>query len=367
MIIAGEASGELYGSYLAKEMMTLDPNLELLGMGGRRMAETGVKILFDLKGLSCIGAMEIIQLVPQFLRQLKEVSQFIEQQRPDLLVLIDFPEFNMRLAKRVRQLNIPIVYYIPPTAWAWRRKRARVIAEQVDRVISIFPFEAEVYQQAGAKVDFVGHPLLDIAQAKMERTEACQLFSLAPNKRIIGLLPGSRQREVKTLWPIMAEAANRLLKVIQDCQFILPLADTVSEEDIATISLPYTIIKNNRYEAMQICDLLIIASGTATLEAACLERPMVIVYKLNWLTWKLGQWLVNLDYIGLPNIVAGQEIVPELLQERATTEAILESSLELLNNEDKLLTMKRGLSQVRQRLGSPGATKRAAQKVLELL
>lgn len=368
MIIAGEASGDIYGYHLVQAMKELNPNLELVGMCGQKMAQAGVNVLFDMKGLSCIGAVEILSKIPKFLHKLKEVIEYIDKERPDLLILIDFPEFNMRLAKKIKSLmpQISIVYYIPPTVWAWRKNRAKTIAKITDKVISILPFDAEIYKQAGANVEFVGHPLIDIVASNMGREQACKLFGLNPNQKIIGLLPGSRQKEITSLIPIMFDGASKLLTVISDCQFILPLASTISEEDISCYKtlIPYTIIRDNQYEAMSICDILIVASGTATLEAACLGIPMIIVYKLNWLTWKLGQLLVNLNHIGLPNIIAGKEIVPELLQERATPQNIFEYAYSLLQHETKILTIKNELSVVRQKLGNSGATKRAAEIAL---
>lgn len=371
MIISGEASGDIYGCHLVQAMKELDPNLEIVGMCGQKMAQAGVNILFDMKGLSCIGAVEILSKIPKFLHRLKEVIEYIDKERPDLLILIDFPEFNMRLAKKIKALmpQISIVYYIPPTVWAWRKNRAKTIAKITDKVISILPFDAEIYKQAGANVEFVGHPLIDIVPtvSKMGREQACKLFGLNPNQRIIGLMPGSRQKEITALISIMFDGASKLLTAISDCQFILPLASTISEEDISCYKtpVPYTIIKDNQYEAMSICDILIVASGTATLEAACLGIPMIIVYKLNWLTWKLGQLLVNLNHIGLPNIIAGKEIVPELLQEQATAQNIFEYAYSLLQDEAKLLTIKNELSVVCQKLGNSGATKRAAEIALQ--
>jgi len=371
VIITGEASGDLYGGKLAKTLKELSPDVELEGMGSSNMAGAGVKIIFHLRELSCIGALEVIPKIPKFIRRLKEVSNYLEKTKPNLLILIDFPEFNMRLAKVSKRLNIPTVYYIPPTVWAWRRGRAKTMAKLVDKVISIFDFEAKIYQEAGNNVEFVGHPLIDLAVPKMNKEMACTEFNLDPNKKIIGILPGSRKKEVEILLPIMLSSTIKIQTYLPDIQFILPLAPTLSTRDIFPILHLIShikVVENNVYEVMNISDLLIIASGTATLEAACLGIPMIIIYKLNWLTWQLGKLLVSTrGFIGLPNIVAGKEVVPELLQNRANPKSISQYALNLLKDENKRLEMKNHLREVKQKLGSSGATIEAAKTILKYL
>ncbi|MEW6094929.1 MAG: lipid-A-disaccharide synthase [bacterium] len=368
-IITGEASGDLYGGRLAKALKELSPNLELQGMGGFNMAEAGVNLIFDMTDLSGIGALEVIAKIPKFFQRLKEVGNYLKGNKPQLLILIDFPEFNMRLAKIANRLNIPTIYYIPPTAWAWRRGRAKTIAKSVDKVISIFDFEAKVYQEAGNEVEFVGHPLLDIAVAKMTKEEACKEFKLDAKKKIIGILPGSRKKEIEVLLPIMLSSVEKIRNKFPDAQFILPLATTLSKDDVSYFfPLPshLQVIENNVYEVMNISDLIIVASGTATLEAACLGIPMIIVYKLNWLSWQLGRLLVSTGgFIGMPNIVAGKEIVPELLQNRATPESISQYAIGLLEDEKKREEMSSKLRQVREKLGNSEATIRAAKTILK--
>ncbi|MEW6609598.1 MAG: lipid-A-disaccharide synthase [bacterium] len=367
VIITGEASGDLYGGKLAQAIKELSPDVHLQGMGGSNMALAGVKIDFDISDLCAIGAIEIITKIPKFIYRLKEVGNYLEKEKPHLLVLIDFPEFNMRLAKTARRLNIPTVYYIPPTAWAWRKGRAKTMTKLVDKVICIFDFEARIYQEAGNKVEFIGHPLLDIVSPQMSKEEACKEFNLDQKKKIIGVLPGSRKSEIKVLLPIMLSGVEKIQRHFPDAQFILPLAPTLSKEDILKFKLRNTkIVSNNTYEVMNISDLLIVASGTATLEAALIGVPMIIVYKLNWLTWQLGKILVSTGgFIGLPNIVAGKEIVPELLQNKAEPELISQYAIELLENEDKRGKMITELKQVKERLGGSGATIRAAKTILD--
>ncbi|MDI6736300.1 MAG: lipid-A-disaccharide synthase [bacterium] len=371
VIITGEASGDLYGGRLTGAIKGLLPDVELEGMGGSNMLAAGVNLRFDMADLSAIGAIEVINTIPKFFRRLKEVSNYLKTTKPDLLILIDFPEFNMRLAKTAKRLGIPTVYYIPPTAWAWRRGRAKTMAKSVDKVISIFDFEAKVYQEAGNNVEFVGHPLLDIVVAERTKEEACQAFNLDSTKKIIGILPGSRKKEIKVLLPIMLSAVEEIHRQLPDVQFILPLAPTLSLKDISPLTThhsPLTIVENATYEVMNISDLLIVASGTATLEAACLQTPMIIVYKVNWLTGQLGKLLVHTGgFIGLPNIVAGKQVVPELLQVRANPGDICHYAIDLLQDGQKKEAMLKELRQVREKLGSSGATRRAAEDAIKCL
>lgn len=266
LIITGEASGDLYGGRLAKTIKELSPNIELQGMGGSKMLEAGVNLTFDMADLSGIGTLEVISKIPKFFQRLKEIGQYLKKNKPDLLILIDFPEFNMRLAKIAKKLAIPTIYYIPPTAWAWRKGRAKTIAKLVDKVISIFDFEAKLYQQAGNDVEFVGHPLLDIAVATMTKEEACRKFGLNPEKKTVGILPGSRKKEVDVLLPIMLASIEKIRNKFPNIQFILPLAPNLSIPHLPHIN----VVKDNVYEVMNISDLLIVASGTATLEAVCI-------------------------------------------------------------------------------------------------
>ncbi|MFH1562204.1 MAG: lipid-A-disaccharide synthase [Nitrospirota bacterium] len=371
VIITGEASGDLYGGRLAKAIKELSLDVELEGMGGSNMLEAGVNLKFDMADLSAIGVIEIINIIPKFFCRLKEISNYLKTTKPHLLILIDFPEFNMRLAKIAKGLDIPTVYYILPTAWAWRRGRAKTLAKFIDKVISIFDFEAKVYLEAGNNVEFVGHPLLDIAVSKMTKEEACKAFNLDPTKKIIGILPGSRKKEVDVLLPIMLSAVEKIRRQLPEAQFVLPLAPTLFLKDISKFKIQNSkleIVHNNIYEVMNISDLLIVASGTATLEAACLEKPMIIVYKVNWLTWQLGKLLVHTGgFIGLPNIVAGKQVVPELLQGRANPQDISQYAIDLMKDEGKRQQMIRELRQVREKLGNSGATRRAAEVAVKCL
>lgn len=363
-IITGEASGDLYGGKLAKTIKKLSKDIELEGMGGYNMLKAGVNLTFDISGLSGIGSLEVISKIPKFFSRIKEVGNYLKGNKPDLLILIDFPEFNMRLARVAKGLSIPTIYYIPPTVWAWRKGRAKIIAKLVDKVISIFDFEAKIYKEAGNNVEFVGHPLLDIAIPKMTKKEAATKFGLNLEKKIIGILPGSRKKEIDVLLPIMLSSIEKIQDYLPDVQFILPLAPTLS---LPNLPPHIKVVKDNVYEVMNISDLLIVASGTATLEATCIGVPMIIIYKVNCITYWLGKLLVSGNtggFIGLPNIVAGKEIVPELLQNKANPNSISQYAIDLLNNEKKRQEIINKLKEIKQKLGSPGATLMAAKTVV---
>jgi len=349
MIIAGEASGDLYGAELIKRIkQSLD--VEIIATGGRLMKKTGVEIKFDITDLATIGITEVFKKIPNFFIVYQRIKSYIKNNRPDLLILIDFPELNMRIAKAVKALHIPIIYYIPPAIWAWRKGRAKQIANNTNKVISVFPFEAEIYKANGADVTLLKHPLLEIAKPHMSKEAAYAQFCLDNTKLIIGLLPGSRLHEVKILLPILLTAGKYIHQKFTDVQFILPLATTLNYADIKHCfeGLTYTIkiIPNNVYDVMNICNFLILASGTATLEAACLSVPMIIIYKLSRVTFLLGKLLINCQFIGLPNIIANRLIVKELLQAEAEPKKLAAEVINILTDEYKIEKMKEELKEV---------------------
>ena len=270
----------------------------------------------------------------------------------------------MRLARYAHKLNIPVIYYIPPKAWAWRRYRARQIAQITTVVASIFPFEAEFYRQAGANVVYVGHPLLDFAKSTLNQKEAKERFSLNPDEPVFGLMPGSRRKEVDRLLPVMLEVTNRIREVIPTCQFLLPLAPTIPRAILPKM-LSVQVIEGEVYNVMRASDLMCIASGTATLEAALMLTPMIIIYKVSFSTWIIMKSLVKLTHSGLPNIIAGREIVPELLQSQANPQLISKIAVELLSKPNRITRQKAELARIQDQLGGEGAVERTARLVLE--
>ena len=366
MIVAGEPSGDLHASRVATKIKELQPDADLFGMGGDLMATAGVELIYHIRDSAVMGIGEVITSIPAFLRKRKHLKQVIRERRPDAILLVDFAEFNMGLAKFAYQLHIPVVYYIPPKAWAWRPSRAKKIAKTTTCVASIFPFEAEFYQRAGAKVEFVGHPLLDFARTELSCEEARKQLGLREDALVLGLMPGSRRREVDRLLPVMLEVAHQIRQTFPDCQFVLPLAPNVDRTSMP--EMPFVrIVTGRTYEAMRASELMLIASGTATLEAACLGTPMIVLYKMSQLSWWIITRLATLDRSALPNIIAGQDIVPEILQKELQTERITSVALDLLQHPDKRETQRENLRKVYEQLGPSGAVERTARLTLSYL
>jgi len=365
MLSAGEASGDLNASFLARELKGLKPEVELLGMGGAQMAAEGVDILADPTQESVLGFVEVLRSLPKMKRLLRQLEAALAKERPDCLVLVDFPGFNMKLAQRAHALGIPVVYYFAPSAWVWGRGRAKKVARYCQLVLSVFPKEAEVYREAGARVASVGHPLVEIVQAK-----DCSLQQLGlEDAPFVALLPGSRPSEIKNLMPQLLAAAKLVKKQRPDLQFVIALSSSIPssqiQEQVAKLPFPVKIITGSTYELLAKAEAAVIAVGTATLEAALLGTPMVIVYRIGILTGILARLLVKTPYLGLPNILAGEELVPELLQSQVQGERIAQELLKFLEKDQRQLRQK--LLALGQKLGNSGAPKRAAEEIIGLL
>ena len=366
VIIAGEPSGDLHASQVARRLKERLPEIELAGMGGDLMESAGVKLLFHIRDSAVMGISEVLNMIPAFLQKQRDLKKLIATKKPSVVVLVDFGDFNLGIAKFAHQLNIPTIYYIPPKAWAWRGNRVEKLARTTSIIASIFPFETEFYRKKGANVEFVGHPLLDVAQTDFTQTEARKSLDIADNYPVVGLMPGSRRKEIQCLLPIMLEVAQNLLQRIPSCQFILPLAPGINRQSLP--NMPFVeIIEDAVYPSMRAADLMLVASGTATLEAACIGTPMIIVYKVSLLTWWIIQHFVNLEFSGLPNIIAGREIVPELLQDEVTTNQVTATVIDLLENPEQCQKQRQELKQVSKSLGLIGARKRVADLILNYL
>ncbi|MBU2698983.1 lipid-A-disaccharide synthase [Sporomusaceae bacterium BoRhaA] len=370
MISVGEASGDLHGARLAAALKQLQPDITLLGMGGQAMRAAGVELVYDIADLGVMGIVEVIKNLRRLFVLRDELVCVMKREQPDALVVIDYPGFNMRLAKKARELGIPIISYISPSAWAWGKGRAKETAEIVDRVAAIFPFEAKVYEEAGAKVTFVGHPLLDIVKSSMSKAAAYELFGTDPNHPVVLLMPGSRVQEIDKLLPDILQAAELIAKQLPSCQFYLPIASTIARDRIqgqlAKRSVSVTLTQENTYDLMNISNLAIAASGTATLETSLMKVPTVIIYRVNALTYWIGKRLVKIPHIGLPNIVAGRQVVPELLQADVTPQRIAAESLDILLNPNRLQQLQLDLAEVQSKLGESGAVAKAAAVILEV-
>lgn len=371
-IITGEASGDLYGASLAVELKKLMPDCQVWGMGGKLMLEAEVKLQYHIADSAVMGITELLGYLPALWRKLNHLKRRLKVEAPDAIVFVDFPDFNLRLLKRAYKLKIPAIYYIPPKAWAWRSGRAKLIAECASAVACIFPFEADFYKNASAKAYYVGHPILDVCKSELTKEEARRKLNFPQDITLIGLMPGSRKEEVKRLLPIMLKAADKIKAQVDSVRFIIPLAPTIPKDMINIANMDFMnsmirIVENDVYDVMRAADLMIIASGTATLEAACMNVPMIIIYKLSSLTWQLVKRMVKIRWSGLPNIISQRQIVPEFLQDQATPEAISQAALKLLVYQNERLLQKSELEKVKARLGQPGAARRVAQLVFNTI
>jgi lipid-A-disaccharide synthase len=372
MLSAGEASGDLHGGMLCRALRQLSPGLRLTGMGGAHMAAAGMEVIVDPTGQAAVGTSEAVGRVPALYRAYRAMGRRLLADRPRALVLIDFPEFNLRLARRARRAGVPVVYFIPPQLWAWRAGRVRQMARRVKRVLAVFPFEPPLYERAHVPVTFVGHPLLDVLPLELTRDEARRRLDVDPGHALIGLLPGSRPGEIERLLPSMLDAARRLAATDGRRRFVLGLAPTVAREQVATImsaagpGIPSVeLVSGHTYEVMAAADTLLIASGTATLEAALLGAPMVICYRVSRLTELIARALTRVQWIGLPNLVSGRVVVSELIQGEVTGARLAQEAARLLDDPVAATAQRAAFKDLRARLGEPGVGLRAARAVLE--
>ena len=378
MIVVGEPSGDLHASHVVRQLKALCPDITLFGMGGDQMEAVSVKLDLHIRDSAVMGFADVITVLPMFLRKQAYLKQRIREEHPDVLLLVDFAEFNMPLAKFAQRYGVSVVYYIPPKAWAWRANRARKLAKWANVVAAIFPFEAEFYQNSGANAEFVGHPLVDFAQTSLTVHEARESLNICETEDdqaapIIGLMPGSRRSEIHHIFPVMLKAAANIAKVYPNAQWILPLAPGISRDLIAEhqqellgTEIPsIKIVENQTYLAMQASTLLLVTSGTATLEATCIGAPMIILFRTAALNWHIIKALTPLNRSGLPNLIAGCDIVPELLQTELTPTALTALALDFLKHPQKREKQREALQAVYAQLGTAGAAERTAELVLE--
>lgn len=372
MIMAGEASGDLHGANLARELGKLDPAVAVYGVGSKQMRDAGVRMLADASTISVVGITEVLTHIRAIYGVYAKLKQFLREERPDVLVLIDFPDFNIMLGKAAKKLGIPIVYYISPQVWVWRKGRIKTIAGLVKAMIVVFPFEVALYDKAGVDVRFVGHPLTDVVKSRYSQQEARLALGIDPGKRTVALLPGSRKGELANLLPDMLGAARLLLSRFPDLQFVLPVAPTLEAQLIQTYveqgGAPVHLVDGRVYDVLRASDAAIVTSGTATLETGLMAVPMAIVYRTSALTYFIVSRLVrNLAHVGLVNIVAGQRIVPELIQHDVTPQKIADAISGLLDDPARCRQMQESLLKLREQLGAEGASARAASVVMEFM
>lgn len=367
LIVTGEASGDLHGANLAKAIMALDSTAELVGIGGAAMRAAGVALVpgvpqLDLMGLIGISALGAV------LRRIRAIRTVLKTQPWDLVVLIDNPGLNFHFARVAKSAGHRVLYYIAPQIWAWRPRRIKWIQRRVDHVVVILPFEPDLYRRAGVRCTFVGHPLLDAVAPRYDRSALRTKFGLHEGGPVVGLLPGSRAGEVESLLPVLLEAAQRLVAAEPKTQFLLAQASSIDDNllqaHLRHSPVPVRVASDQASEVMAASDVLLVASGTATLQAAVVGTPMVLLYKAPWLTYRLARALITVKWIGLVNLVADRSIVKELIQEEATADHVAQEALRLLRDRAAYDEMKRGLQEVRELLGEPGASHRTAQVVL---
>jgi len=370
MISCGEPSGDLYAGALATEIRRLDAGAHVFGFGGERLRAAGADLVGDYPGLTVTGLVEALRVLPRSLDMYRRLVRAARERRPDVLVVIDFPDFNFRLAGTINRLGIPVVYYVPPQLWAWRRGRVRTIRRLVQRVLVIFPFEERIYREAGVRVDFVGHPLLDLARAEEPREPFLSRLGLRPELSTVALLPGSRPNELARIVPVLAKAAALVSARLGDAQFVVARAPNLDQGLFSPFDIlsgfPLAIVESKADDVLAAADVAITASGTATVQAAIHLCPMVVVYRLAPLTYHLGRRFVHVDTFGMVNLVAGRKIVPELIQDDFTPEAVAGEVMGLLTDRQRAETTRAELSRVVSRLGAPGASSRAAEIVLRI-
>ena len=369
LISAGEASGDIHAAAVTAALKKIDSAIEVFGMGGDALRAAGGEVLFDIKDHGVMGFVEVIKKLPDLFKLRSDFARVMDERQPDCLVVVDYPGFNMKLAKVAHDKGIPVVSYIAPSAWAWNKGRAKNVAKIVDKVACIFPFEYDVYKEAGAPVEFVGHPLLDIVKPAWERTEAEAWVGKQPGHPLVLLMPGSRLMEIEKMLPNLLAGAKLLKKQLPEVQFAMPRAGTIPLEllqsKIKASGLDIKITEGHNYDLFSVADLALATSGTVTLEAALCGLPSVIVYRTSALNAFIARRVINIPNIGLPNIVAGRQILPELLQEDFTPANVAKTAVELLAPERRP-QLEADLAFMKARLGEPGAVKRVAQLILRI-
>ena len=368
MFSAGEVSGDIHGEQLALAIRRMDPSAELVGFGGTRMEAAGVRLYKNFADYNVMGIWEVLKNIRRLFALLDGLTAFMRREKPDLLVLIDYPDFNWRLAKRARALGIPVFSYIPPSAWAWRKGRAAKCAKLADEFVAIFPHELPVYEKAGARISFVGNPLVDKVKPEMTRQEARAFFHMPEKKTSVLLFPGSRRQEIELLLPVMLQGARKLLQVHPETVLYLPLADGISEGRIQSMidaaSVPVTLVRDKRYALMAAADAAVATSGTVVMEAALLGLPCVVLYRLSPVSYFIGRLLVHVKHFSLPNILLDESFETELLQDEVTPDRIAEELWRLYPGNPHRAEVTAKLRQACERLGPPGASGRVAEKIL---
>ena len=371
VIVAGEASADLHGSHLVKAMKSLDPNVVFWGIGGERMEKAGVRILIPSSDMAVVGLTEVLFHLRIIAKARGKLKSVLKNNHPDLLILIDYPDFNIHIAGIAKRFHVPVLYYISPQVWAWRRGRVKKISRRIDRMAVILPFEKEFYRNSGLNVDFVGHPLLDANPAKVDKKKVREKLGFDQGYPVVGLLPGSRKEEIMNLLPVMMDAAKIMGRRYNSIRFFLQLAPNIKREFVQAFikdtPVEIKIFQGDIYEVLSISDMVLVASGTATLETAIMEVPMIIAYKVSPISYWTARRVVKVPHIGLVNLVAGEEAVPELIQDEVIPERLAHEALTILESDRVRENMIKKLRGVKKSLGKGGASKTTAKIAFEMM
>jgi lipid-A-disaccharide synthase len=370
LLSCGEASGDLYAGALVEALRRREPDVEVFGLGGEQFAAAGGRLVADFHGLSVTGLTEALSVIPRSLRTLKQLVNAANTRKPHVAVLIDYPDFNFRLMHRLKRMGIPVVYYISPQLWAWRAGRIKNMKRGATRVLPIFPFEEAIYQRAKIDVTFVGHPLIDLATPRLSREAFLKKLNLDASKPVLALLPGSRTNELARLAPVIAEAVPRIAARVPGVQFVIARAPNLDDGLFEPFGLPGATLRiadTQADDVLNACDAVVTASGTATVQAALHDKPMVVIYKLSPMTYRLGMRLARVDKYAMVNLIAGDRVVVELIQDACTADAIADEAVRLLSDQPYRERMMASLADVKRRLGGPGASDRAAAAVLDVV
>ena len=371
LISCGEPSGDLYAGELTRELHALDPSARVFGLGGDRMRQAGADVVDDFEGLTVTGLSEALSVLPRSVATYRRLVALAKRERPDVFVPIDFPEINFRLAMAMHRIGIPVVYYVCPQVWAWRRGRLQTIKKFATRALVIFPFEEAIYQEAGIPVEFVGHPLVDLTGVARSRRDFLTHHSLEPTAPTVALLPGSRPNEVRSILPELVRATALIARQVPTVQFVVARAPglddrlfaVLNQADPVTGGRPLVVVESRTDEVVASSDVVVTASGTATVQTALHGRPMVIVYRLSPLTYRMVRRFAHVDTVGMVNLIAGETVVPELLQDDLNPKSVADAVLAILCDPDRAEQTRLALSKVKDQLGSPGASRRAAHAI----
>jgi len=370
VIVAGELSGDIHGASLVKELKNQMPKTNFYGIGGDGMAGEGVMLVGHVRDMAVVGILEVFKSLGKISKTFFALLRLLDEKKPDLVILIDYPDFNLLFARRVKKRNIPIVYFISPQVWAWRSGRINLIKRLINKMLVLFPFEEKLYRKAGLDVSCVGHPLVDEVKTSSGK-DVVKTRLGAQGKQLVAILPGSRLSEVELLLPDMLKAASLIKKSMPEVEFVLPLASTISpstvEKYIQELDFTILIAEKSTYDVVAASDFAIVASGTATLEVAILGTPFVVCYRVNPLSYIVGKLLINVPYIGLANIVAEKQVVPELIQKELTPEAISACVLPVLQSKERAASIRKSLSVVKKKLGDGGAAKKVSDEITSFL